>query len=226
MTRPVVLVTGGSRGIGRAICRDLGRDHHVLVGGRDHASVAQVVQELDSAQPFVCDVADEQSVAEAVASVGRVDVLVHNAGVAPKQPWQESGRDQWREAFELNVFGVVDLTQRLLPALRETRGHVVLINSGAGFTVAAEMALYSATKFALRAFADGLRAEERGRLRVTSIHPGPTDTQMQDALTGPAHEGGVPRMSAESVAATVRMALEAHPDALIETLSVRPSLME
>ena len=77
----------------------------------------------------------------------------------------------WRTTFDVNVIGAVALTQALLPAQRRARGHVIFINSGAGLNVLAGMASYSASKFALRAFADSLRLEEP-LLRVPRCTPG------------------------------------------------------
>ena len=79
------------------------------------------------------------------------------------------------------MVGAVALTQALLPVLRESRAHVLVVNSGAGLKVLAGMASYSASKFAARAFADSLR-EEEPLLRVTSVHPGRVDTPMQERL--------------------------------------------
>ena len=93
----------------------------------------------------------------------------------------------WRTTFDVNVIGAVALTQALLLALRRARGHVIFINSGAGLNVLAGMASYSASKFALRAFADSLRLEEPSR-RVTSVHPGRVATAMQRQLVK--FEGG------------------------------------
>lgn len=222
--RPVVLVTGGSRGIGRAICQNLAPDWHVLVGGRSADSVAPVVDSLPSAEPFVADLLDADSTASAASRLVRLDALVHSAGRDAVGPVGQASRDAWRAVFELNVIAIADLTRLLLPLLRESHGDVVTINSGAGWRVGAGGGLYGASKFALRAFTDALREEERGVVRVTSIHPGRVDTDMQRALQ--AHEGHEYRagdyLRPASVAAAVRLALEATPEAMIESLSIRP----
>ena len=99
-------------------------------------------------------------------------MLIHNAGAAFPGRVAESTVDEWRATMEVNVVGAVALTLALLPALRSAGGHVVFINSGAGINASPGLASYSASKFALRGFADSLRNDEPS-LRVTSIHPGP-----------------------------------------------------
>ena len=222
--RPVALVTGGSRGIGRAICAELGRTHHVLVGGTRADSVAEVVASLPSAEPFVADLTDEQAVASAAAKVGRLDALVHSAGIGGFGDTSGSTRERWRRVLELNVVAVVDLTELLIEKLRENHGIVVAINSGAGHNASPGNGLYPASKFALRAYTDALRGREMGRVRVTSIHPGRVDTDMQHELI--ASEGkqydATKYLSPDAVAETVRLAIDTDPRGQINELSIRP----
>ncbi|AWB83597.1 SDR family oxidoreductase [Corynebacterium liangguodongii] len=207
------LVTGASRGIGRAIAEELGRDHHVYVGASRDAS--EVVATLPSAEPFVVDLRDSAAVAQACAGIGELDVLVHAAGIYPKAPFDELTDEQWREAFEVNVFAGVTLVRELLPALRRSRGLILTINSGAGFHGVEGGSVYCATKFALKGLTDTLRLEEQGRVRVTSLHPGPTDTDM---LAGDPR----PKMSPAAVAQAARLAVDVGPEAVIDFLRVSP----
>jgi NAD(P)-dependent dehydrogenase (short-subunit alcohol dehydrogenase family) len=125
--------------------------------------------------------------------------------------------------MEVNLVAVVELTRLLLPALRTARGHVVLINSGAGLRANPGWGAYAASKFALRAFGDVLRAEEPD-LRVTLVHPGRTDTPMQRAVR--AAEGGdyEPEryLHPDSVAGAVLVAVTAPPDAHLTDVVLRP----
>ena len=125
--------------------------------------------------------------------------------------------------MEVNVIGVVALTLALLPALRAAKGHVVFINSGAGINASPGLASYTASKFALRGFADSLRNDEPS-LRVTSIHPGRIATEMQEGLI--AYEGRdydpSQFLSPQTVAKVVADAVHAPPDAQINEVIVRP----
>ncbi|MCZ4077519.1 SDR family oxidoreductase [Rhodococcus sp. H36-A4] len=207
------LVTGASRGLGAAIARQLASDHHVYLGGRSTESLASIASELGTGTPWPVDLTDHDAVAAAVQPIESLDVLVHNAGIAALGTIEESSVEDWRRQYESNVLSVVALTQLLLPALRRAGGHVVLINSGAGIRANPGWGGYAASKFALRAFADALRQEEPS-LRVTSVHPGRIDTDMQRAIVE--HEGGEydgsKFLQAGSVALAVRSAIDTPAD--------------
>ncbi len=219
---PTALITGAGGGLGTAIAEALAPTHALLLAGRPSARLDAVAERL-GATTWPLDLADTDGI-EAVAEVlAELDVLVHNAGVAYPGRVGESTPEQWRASFEVNVTGAVALTLTLLPALRAAYGRVVFVNSGAGLTVSPGLASYSASKFALRAFADSLRADEP-RLRVTSIHPGRVDTDMQRDLV--AYEGGDydPQrfLTPQTVAQAVAQIVATPPDAHTHQVVIRP----
>lgn len=226
--RPVVLITGGTRGIGRACADALADDHHLLIGGRDADQVAQMCADLPSAAPFVADLMDDTSTVAAVEGLrlDRLDGLVHSAGVSGGWATPDSNRQKWRDMLEINVIAVSELTRLLLPALVAARGTVVMVNSGAGLRATGQGGHYPASKFALTALTDVLRDELRpDGVRVCSVHPGRVDTDMQRELQAAMGRPYDPleHLRPESVATAVRTAITASEDATYETISIRPA---
>lgn len=226
--RPVVLITGATRGIGRAIADELAADHHLILGGRNADALAELATAFPSAEPFAVELTDQRAVADAVAALDLprgLDAVVHSAGVLVSGTVEALSAQDWQRSLSINVVAVADLTRLLLSALRQARGTVVTINSGSGFTSGAGGGAYSASKFALRALTDALRAEEAEHgVRVSSIHPGRVDTDMQHELRD--FEDGEYQaeryLRPQSVAAAVGLAVRAGDDASIDVLSVRP----
>jgi NADP-dependent 3-hydroxy acid dehydrogenase YdfG len=216
------LITGAGGGIGAAIADALAPTHTLLLAGRPSARLDAVALR-HGATTWPLDLTDSDGIEAAVEVLTELDVLVHNAGVAYPGRVDESTPEQWRATFEVNVTGAVGLTCALLPALRAARGQVVFINSGSGLNVSPGLAAYSASKFALRAFADSLRIDEP-LLRVTSIHPGRVDTEMQRDLV--AYEGGAydPArfLTPETVAGVVAQVVATPPDAHTHQVVIRP----
>jgi NADP-dependent 3-hydroxy acid dehydrogenase YdfG len=220
---PTALITGASRGIGSAIAAALALTHTLLLAGRPSARLDAVAERL-GATTWPLDLTDTDAIQANAEALAELDVLVHNAGVSLPGHVGETGVEQWRATFDVNVFGAVALTLALLPALRRSRGQVVFINSGSGRRVSAGMASYSASKFALRAFADSLR-EDEPLLRVTTVYPGRTDTDMQRELV--AFEGGeydpTGFLRPDTVAAVVTNVVATPPDGHVHEVVVRPT---
>lgn len=226
---PTALVTGGSRGLGAAIARELAPTHELLLGARTAEALEPILAELPQASAWPVDLTDYDAVAAAVAPIHRLDVLVHNAGVADIGTIAESSVAQWRNTLEGNLIAVAESTRLLLPALRAAEGHVVLINSGAGLRAHGGWATYAASKFGLRAFGDALRLEEP-KLRVTSMHPGRIDTDMQRQIVAGEGREYHPEefLRPETVARAVRQAVETprdgHPtEIVLRPIPVRPA---
>jgi NADP-dependent 3-hydroxy acid dehydrogenase YdfG len=219
---PTAFITGAAGGLGTAIADALAPTHTLFLGGRPSDRLDALASRL-GATTWPLDLQDSEAIPAVVEPIDELDVLIHNAGAAFPGRVAESTVDEWRITMEVNVIGTVALTLALLPALRSARGQVVFINSGAGITASPGLASYTASKFALRGFADSLRNDEP-EVRVTSIHPGRIATAMQQDLV--AYEGGEYKperfLSPQTVATIVADAVNAPPDAHIREVVVRP----
>ena len=219
---PSALITGAAGGLGSALADALAPTHTLFLAGRPSDRL-DAVADRHGATTWPVDLADPDALAAVVEPIAELDVLIHNAGVSYPGQVAESTVDQWRATMAVNVIGAVALTLELLPALRAAGGHVVFINSGAGIKASKNLAAYSASKFALRSFADSLRIDEPS-LRVTSVHPGRIATAMQEDLV--AYEGRAydpaQFLSARTVAQVTVEAINAPRDAHIHEVIVRP----
>ena len=216
------MITGASAGLGRAIAAALAPTHTLFLAGRPSDRLDRVAAEF-GATTWPIDLANTDDVAAVVEPIVELDVLVHNAGVAYPGRVAESSVEEWSATMTVNLLGPVALTLALLPALRAAGGQVVFINSGSGINASPGLASYSASKFALRSFADSLRADEPG-LRVTSVHPGRIDTDMQRDLIAYEEREYVPDQfrRADTVAAAVAQAVTTPPDAHVHEVIIRP----
>jgi NADP-dependent 3-hydroxy acid dehydrogenase YdfG len=219
---PTAFITGPAGGLGTAIADALAPTHTLFLGGRPSDRLDALAERL-GATTWPLDLQDADGIAAVVEPIDELDVLIHNAGAAFPGRVAESTVDEWRVTMEVNVVGAVALSLALLPALRTARGQVLFINSGAGINASPGLASYTASKYALRGFADSLRNDEP-QLRVTSIHPGRIATAMQEGLV--AYEGGDYKpdrfLSPQTVANIVAEAVNAPPDAHIHEVIVRP----
>lgn len=177
---PRVLITGASRGIGRATALRLaGNGWDVLAGVRREEDGAALATESPRIRPVVVDITDAEHVSGLVAQVPQLDALVNNAGVAMLGPMEGITIETLRAQLEVNFFGHIAVTQALLPRLRESRGRIVFTSSLSGRVATPLTGAYNASKFALEAAADALRMELRPwGIRVSLIEPAQVATDI------------------------------------------------
>ena len=165
---PVLFITGGTSGIGRACALVFGRaGYRVALTGRDALKLAATAAELAAAgivyltlQADVGDAAQAaQAVADALAHFGRLDVLINNAGISMRARFQDADVSVIERLMQINFFGTVYTTKAALPALLASRGSIVGISSIAGYRGLPGRTGYSASKFAMNGFLEALRTE-------------------------------------------------------------------
>ena len=175
-----LLITGVSSGFGRAFAIAALDAGHIVVGTLRNDGACAEFEALapGRAHAVVLDVTDsaaiEPALARALRKVGRIDVLVNNAGYGHEGTMEESGLDDIRRQFDVNVFGAVAMTKAVLPAMRERRsGHIVNITSMGGFITMPGIAYYCGSKFALEGISEVLAKEVAAfGVHVTAIAPG------------------------------------------------------
>jgi NADP-dependent 3-hydroxy acid dehydrogenase YdfG len=232
--RPTAVVTGASSGIGAATARRLAADgFHVVLAARRRDRLDALAEEIGGTA-VTLDVTSASSVAELVEALpGPVSVLVNNAGGARGlDPIESANADDWQWMYEVNVLGMLRVTQALLPALEASgSGHVVVISSTAGHGVYEGGAGYSGAKHASTAFAETLRLELNGRpVRITEIAPGMVATEEFSLVrfggdaekAAKVYEGVAEPLTAEDIADAVSWAVTRPPHVNIDLMVVRP----
>lgn len=189
MQDKVVVITGGSSGIGKALAAEFGRrGSRVLITGRNGELLDQAVADLRrqgiEVSGFRADVSREEDnrlmAEEAVRLFGRIDILINNAGISMRALFSEVDLDVIRKIMEINFFGTLYATRYCLPEITRNKGSVIGISSVAGFRGLPGRAGYSASKFALNGFLEVLRTELlKSGVHVLTACPGFTATDIR-----------------------------------------------
>jgi NADP-dependent 3-hydroxy acid dehydrogenase YdfG len=234
----VVLITGGSTGLGAETARLLAaRGAKVAIAARRKNKMDEVVAQIEAsggtAKAYEMDVTDkarvETVISDVVADFGRLDVLVNNAGIMPIRAMSEVNTDEWDQMIDVNLKGVLYGIAAALPRfLGQGSGHIINLSSVAGIKVFAPGGtVYSGTKFAVSAISEGLRQEMGDKVRVTSIEPGAVDSDLKHGTSGGAqdsvfefYEKAIP---ASSVARAIAFAVEQPEDVDINAIVLRPT---
>jgi 3-hydroxy acid dehydrogenase / malonic semialdehyde reductase len=218
------LVTGASRGIGRAIAERLARDgYDVVAAARSRAELDEVVAAINAAdgraRALVLDVTDPQAVAAALTGAD-VDVLVNNAGIGILKPFMELTAADWRHTLDVNVDALYHVTRAVLPGMIERRaGHVCTIGSIAGRGAFVGGSCYAATKAFVTSWSESLMLEVREHgVKVSVVMPGSVATHFNDRVPSDADAW---KLSAEDVADTVSYVLSTPPNVLVHRAEVR-----
>jgi NADP-dependent 3-hydroxy acid dehydrogenase YdfG len=224
MSHPVFLITGASSGIGAATARAaVENGYRVVLAARSVERLSELAAELggaDSALAVRCDVTEwdqqQELASAALERFGQIDVVFANAGFGAQRGFLEESVEHWRAMVLTNVFGAALTIRATLPALKESRGHLLLTSSVAGRR-ALPGSLYSATKFAVTAMGEAARLElNDSGVRVTLIEPGMVDTPFFSERPSGALEP-------EDVAGAIMFAVSQPPHVDVNEILIRPT---
>jgi NADP-dependent 3-hydroxy acid dehydrogenase YdfG len=227
MSDAVFLITGASSGIGAATARAAAEaGYRLVLAARSADKLRGLAEELSGSERALaveCDVTEweqqEAMVMTALEAYGRLDVAFANAGFGAARGFLAESPEQWRSMVLTNVYGVALTIRATLPALKESRGHLVLTGSVAGRR-ALSGSLYSATKWAVTALGESARQELNGTgVRLTVIEPGMVDTPFFENRPARA-------LQADDVARAVMFAVSQPPHVDVNEILVRPTAQE
>lgn len=227
--RDVALVTGSSRGIGKAIALRLAKENHnVMLFGRDVNALKEVQTQVKNlgveSDYFAGDVSDfkfvENSVGKILKNYGRVDHLINNAGIGILKKFVDSSQEEFKKQIDVNLIGVYNFTKCVIDNMIEQKsGSIINIASLAGKNSFVGGTMYSATKHALLGFTRSLMLEVRGyNIRVAAVCPGSVSTEFNGG-----HDPNRKILHAEDVAETVSLILKLPARALASEIDLRPT---
>jgi len=238
----VVVITGGSSGLGEAMARHLASmGAKVILGARREEKLKTIVDDIartgGEAAYQVTDVTKQKDVdalvQKAINDFGRIDVMVNNAGLMALAPMSSSKIEEWDRMIDVNIKGVLYGVAAALPEFEKQKsGHIINISSVAGLVVFPAAAVYCGTKFAVRAISEGIRMEVGKNIRTTCIEPGAIDTELKhgstdekvtDFLDDIYENVSIP---ADSIARAVAYAIEQPDNVDINEIVVRPTAQE
>jgi NADP-dependent 3-hydroxy acid dehydrogenase YdfG len=220
---PVFLITGASSGIGEATARQASlAGYRIVLAARSADRLEALASELGGGERALAVPTDvtrwednEALVARSLEVFGRIDVAFANAGFGAERGWLASTPEHWREMVLTNVLGAAYTARAAIPALEESRGHMLLTGSVAGRRVMPG-SLYSATKWAVTAMGEAIRADLNGTgVRTTLIEPGQVDTPFFD-------DPGEGRLNPEDIARAVLFAISQPSHVDVNEILVRP----
>ena len=224
MSDPVFVITGASSGIGAATARRAAEaGYRLVLAARRVERLEELAAELGGDERVLavrCDVTEwadqEAMVRQTLAVFGRLDVAFANAGFGAARGFLESTPEHWRSMVLTNVYGAALTIRATLPALEESRGHLLITSSVAGRRVVSG-SLYSATKWAVTAMGEAARQQLDGTgVRVTLVEPGMVDTEFFDNPVSDA-------LQADDVARAVLYAVGQPPHVDVNEILVRPT---
>lgn len=220
----VILITGGSDGLGKTLATDLAKDNKVIIMATSEEKLKKVSEEI-GCDYYVADVTSFWEVDEKIAHLenkySKIDVLINNAGLWIQEELDENDPDRIEEVIKVNLLGAINVTKAIVPSMKENKdGLIININSQAGINYKAERVVYNASKWGVTGFTKSLQPElAKYGIRVTDLMPGMMITDMFKKMN--IEKNMANGLDTKEVARLVRFIIDTPKDVLIPEVGIK-----
>ena len=216
----VIVITGGSDGLGKTLANDLSKDNKVIILATNEERLKQVATDNNCIYK-VCDVRDYKKVSECINEIGKIDVLINNAGLWIQEELDYNDSNRIESVVDVNLLGVINCSKAVIPVMKENKdGLIININSQAGINHKAERVVYNATKWGVTGFTKSLQDEvAKYGIRVTNVMPGMMKTDMFKKLN--IEKNMANGVDTKEVARLIRFIIETPKDVMIPEVGIK-----
>jgi NADP-dependent 3-hydroxy acid dehydrogenase YdfG len=216
----VIVITGGSDGLGKTLANDLSKDNKVIILATNEERLKQVATDNNCIYK-VCDVRDYKKVLECINEIGKIDVLINNAGLWIQEELDYNDSNRIESVVDVNLLGVINCSKAVIPVMKENKdGLIININSQAGINHKAERVVYNATKWGVTGFTKSLQDEvAKYGIRVTNVMPGMMKTDMFKKLN--IEKNMANGVDTKEVARLIRFIIETPNDVMIPEVGIK-----
>lgn len=236
MKDKVIVITGGSSGLGETLAIRFAREKAIIILlARNKTNLKKVANEIKKAgcfvQYYICDITNKNDVITTFEKIkqsfGKIDILINNAGVWLEGNTENATEDNVKNVFNVNIIGMVFVTQEALKIMKISgKGHIVNISSLAGKIPSGKWSIYSSTKFAVRGFTNSLKEELKDtKIRVSGVYPGGINTTLFKNAGILSYKQDEPwMMKKEDIAEIIMFILTRPEDVIIDDINISKNL--
>jgi len=230
-----ILITGASKGIGRALAEKLaGNNYRLILTARSAEQLNAIAEKLrkkgETVAAFPVDARDDEAVGKLLENVyqefGAVEVLVNNAGLGIFNRVEDFADEDWYKVMETNVKSMLSFTKRVVPEMKkQQRGHIITVESDVAVRGEPQLGLYASSKFAQEGFTRSIRKELRPfGIRVSNVYPGVTDTDFHpDTPENRNREGW---LQPEDIAGAIAYIISTPEHVVVDALTIHPKVQD
>ena len=220
----VIVITGGSDGLGKTLTEDLVKDNKVIILATNEEKLKEVAN-INNCDYFVCDIRDyakvEETINYIIVKYNKIDVLINNAGLWIQEELEENDASRIKEVMDVNLLGTINLSKAVIPNMKENKdGLIININSQAGINYKEERVVYNASKWGVTGFCKSLQPElAKYGIRVSNVMPGMMKTDMFKKMN--IEKNMANGIDTKEVARLIRFIIDTPKDVMIPEVGIK-----